>query len=469
LDGVNRNLAIGCLVEAAAVAVTACSGPGAPLVGPPGAPDRIRVVTGDAQIGEAGMALAVDPVVQLVDVLNRPVPGVELTFTISAPDGAVSPGSGRTGANGALTVHWTLGGGAGLQHLQVNCCETIGATLSATAVRTPNPGHLDQVEVLSLATYDGSGQAVHPDIAFRPGGTRPLWLAITPYPGGNATDENPSLFQGADGLAWNVPVGVTNPIAHPDAGYLSDPDIVFDPSSSQLFLYYRQVASGHNIIRLTRSDDGIAWRPPQVVASASDHQIVSPTVVRGGPGAPWIMWSVDAGTAGCTARATKVEARTSSDGIHWKGPITTDLQQPGEVVWHIDVEWVPARDEYWALYNTYPPGSSCVTGALYLARSDDGIHWRTAASPLARRGLVPAFADVIYRSTFLVDASATTVTFWFSGATYQVNTGYIWSAAVETRRVADVLAQIASPSAAVAAPLRALPPPEPDLGGAGSL
>ena len=54
----------------------------------------------------------------------------------------------------------------------------------------------DQLYSLTVPTYDGSGQAVHPDAALTP----PGWggattqLFVTPYPNGDATKENPSLL-----------------------------------------------------------------------------------------------------------------------------------------------------------------------------------------------------------------------------------------------------------------------------------
>ena len=157
------------------------------------------------------------------------------------------------------------------------------------------------------------------------------------------------------------------------------------------------------MILLSQSEDGIGWSAPEEVLRARSHEIVSPAVVRGSPVAPWAMFSVNSGPDGCTAHGTTVELRTSDDGRHWSAPVATDLAEPGQVAWHIDVQWIPARGEYWALYNTYPAGGTCTTDALRFARSPDGLHWTTARSPVLRRGVSDAFRDVVYRSTFVVD------------------------------------------------------------------
>jgi hypothetical protein len=173
------------------------------------------------------------------------------------------------------------------------------------------------------------------------------------------------------------------------------------------------------------------------------------------------MWGVNAGPHGCSAAATTVDRRTSTDGINWSAAVLTDLAQPGQVIWHIDVEWIPARAEYWAIYNTYPAGWSCATHALYLARSTDGVHWTVAPSPIARSGLTAPFADIIYRSTFLVDMAGNRATLWMSGASYTNATGYSWHTAVASTTTAELLAIAAVPSAPAHLSSRYLPPPEP--------
>ena len=53
-------------------------------------------------------------------------------------------------------------------------------------------------------TYDGSGQAVHPAFVRLPAAWNgdPFRLVATPYPGGNASYENPSLYTGSVASRW---------------------------------------------------------------------------------------------------------------------------------------------------------------------------------------------------------------------------------------------------------------------------
>jgi len=254
------------------------------------------------------------------------------------------------------------------------------------------------------------------------------------------------VFEGDDGEEWTIPTGATNPVAQPPiGGYLSDPDQLWIPESRELWMYYRQVTSSDNVILLTRSSDGARWSSAVEVTRAPGHQIVSPSVVRRGS-RDWLMWSVNSGSVGCRAAKTTVELRRSEDGIAWSAPVTVPLAQPGYWVWHIDVQWVPSRHEFWALYNV-KSAADCNTPAVYLATSPDGTTWTTYPSPVLSRGATPEFTDIVYRSSFEYAPVSDVVTFWYSGATFGVG-GFRWSAAVERRSRESVFAAIQQPPTA---------------------
>jgi hypothetical protein len=323
--------------------------------------------------------------------------------------------------------------------LLASLVSVVSCSDASSPLKVPPPPDL---RVLTLETFDGSGQAVHPDAALTP----PTWapdqtqLFVTPYPNGDATKENPSLYTGKSLVDWLVPPGVMNPIARPATGYLSDPDEVFNPETNELWLYYRAVTS-ENEIFLIRGGGPSVWSPPTLVASGINHTIVSPTVVRRGPG-DWLMWSVNSGTSGCTSNTTTVELRHSPDGISWSNPVTTDLAEANMFAWHIDVEWISAKQEFWAIYNVKIPGS-CTTAELHFARSTDGLHWLTEPGPILMRGAIPAFADIVYRASLLYDASSDNITLWYSGARYQ-NGRYDWRIATERLPASTFLGRIAA-------------------------
>jgi len=417
---------------------------------------EIAVTDGDAQRGVPGERLAQPIIVEVDDANGRPVAGVHVQWA-AADGGTFDPAVSISDVHGHAQTMWTLGDDSH-PHAGVASASGFAGTTFVATVRDDGTLPIGVIVPLTLATYDGSGQTVHPDYVATPTNWPAFnqHLFITPYPNGNAGFENPSEFSSPDPLHWHVPDGITNPIASPASGYLSDPDAVYVPERQEVWLYYRQVTD-ENVIRLTTSADGVHWSPSVIVAHAPNHDIISPTVVHRGPG-DWLMWSVN-GNVGCSGPTTIVEQRRSADGIVWSSPETVDLVQPGVFPWHIDVQWIPSRNEFWAVYNGKTAGS-CTTGALFLATSGDGLHWTTYATPLLSRGAAPELRDVVYRSTFAYDAATDDITFWYSGAKYELGE-YIWRSVVERRLRREVFATINDATAAApAAPTApaALPP-----------
>ena len=322
-------------------------------------------------------------------------------------------------------------------------------------------GGMDAPSHLDFATYDGSREVVHPDVLRMPaslGGK--LLTVVTPYPNSQSKYENPSLFGSSSGEAWAPPVGTANPLAGTTRGYLSDPDMLYDPARKELRMFYREVVmSGKrhvadNVYFMT-STDGAKWSAATLATVDRGHYVVSPSVVRDAAGT-WRMWSVDAGKHGCNSRGNTVQLRRSTDGRKWATATTVRFTQPDFVPWHLDVEWVEARKEYWALVAAYPRGGACTSTSLFLATSADGTTWTTYPSPVLARGVVPQFATNVYRSSLLYDADGT-VTIWMSGAR-TITPGarkspptLQWSAAVARTTATTLLARVNAPATAAKA------------------
>lgn len=274
--------------------------------------------------------------------------------------------------------------------------------------------------LIPVETYEGSGQLVHPDAAVSPGrwqGKR-YWIAGTPYPSGNPRYENPSIYQGRVSREMRVPPGVTNPlVTATSGGYMSDPDMLHDPDSGELRMYYRETLNGMDELLLITSADGVHWSPSRVVTSGVRYALISPAIVRESA-TSWRMWTVNASAQGCftlTAEMT-LQQRRSVDGITWNAPEPVILRIPGRVPWHWDVQYVPAKSEYWALVAAYPEGTSCSRTAVYFARSTDGTTWRVSPTALLGPGEFEPLRDVVYRSSFHYHDGSDAVSVWFSGA-----------------------------------------------------
>ena len=416
----------------------------------PRPPAVVQVADGDGQIAPVGTLLPAPIVATVLNQDGAPAAGVRISWRTT--DGRVLPVDAKTDAQGRARARWELGESEGQGTAEATLPGAEPAVF--TAIAEPRDAlPLGSLTPLTFATYDGSGQVVHPDYAATPAGAfgLPLHLAITPYPFGDARFENPSFFESGRGDAWALPEGGPNPVVLPDRGYLSDPDLVYLADLNELWLYYRQVTSD-NIVQLVRTSDGHSWSPPVEVVRAPNHQIVSPSIVRRAAD-DWWMFAVNAGQSGCGAATTVVEVRRSQDGIRWGAAEPAQLTQPDFWPWHLDVQWIPQLNRFWALYNV-KTGNGCTTPAVYLAESDDGLAWQVVPQAVLVKGAIPEFQDIVYRSTFQYDPLTDAVTFWFSGARWESD-GYRWSAAVERRRrssLTDVLAITFDPAELPPAP-----------------
>jgi len=407
--------------------------PGSGPMPRPMVPVKIVVASGDGQAAQVGTELLEPIAVTVLDAEGSPVAGAGVEWE-GEDDDRLVPLAGATDAKGVARARWRLGTMEGRRMARARLPGLPAAVFTAVARAAEDPEGLPVGEIVPLAftTYDGSGQVVHPDYAVTPAGAfgQPLHLAITPYPFGNAAFENPSFFEGGSPDHWALPTGAPNPVVLPDVGYLSDPDLVYVPETGELRLYYRQVTTS-NIVQLVRTQDGILWSAPVEVARAANHRLISPSVVRRGAD-DWWMFAVNAGSIGCAATSTTVEVRRSTDGLTWGQPATAALVQPGLWPWHIDVQWIAERNEFWAVYNVKTEGS-CTTPAVYIASSADGVSWDVAPGAVMVKGTARELQDIVYRTTFAYDPGADAVTFWYSGARF-ADGQYHWGAAVQRRQ-----------------------------------
>lgn len=435
-SGARRSAQSLCVVTAVMFAACSPDRAGAPIAG-----GAIAVDSADTEEALAGQLLPAPITVRVLTASGAPAAHVRVHL-VAQDGGTITPSFATTDSAGGVSVHWTLGPGAGL-HEAMASAGPLSPIAVTVQVDPSNAMPLDSLQPLRLGTYEGTGQVVHPDFARvgREGALRGGLLAITPYPNGNPAYENPAFYRSEDFVGWAVPVGTPDPVVRPNDGYLSDPDLVYDPVRGELLLYYREV--GHtNTILMTHSPDGVAWSHADTVTVAPNQELVSPSIVRRSA-TEWLMWAVNAHT-GCSDERAELELRRSENGTTWSDPEPVQLSQQGVMPWHVDVQWIPSRQEYWALFPAKRP-ASCSTTALYLATSPDGVTWRTYPSPVLARGASAEFADIVYRSTFIYHPRSDVITFWYSGARYE-NGRYVWSAMVQRLKREALFARLAKPA-----------------------
>ena len=296
---------------------------------------------------------------------------------------------------------------------------------------------------LKTPTFDGSGQAIHPDIVYFAKGWNgyKYWMAMTPYPGSNDQLENPQLLASNDGLSWVAPVGLKAPLAPaPPCDHNNDTEMIYNPVADELWVYYQDTRRAarcgahkskpyynHNYVQLIRvGRSGGKWtvtKPSPAVDQdlSKETLLLSPSVVRRSA-TVWYLWMSDVNN--------KAYRFTSTDGIKWTNKKQVTIT---DKTWHLNVEWVPSKSEYWML-SDYPTSK----GNMRWATSKDGLTWTTFPGLVLERR--PAAWDAnLYRGCFIYDPAKDLLRVWYSA----YKTGpTVWRTGHTQRAYAAFLAQL---------------------------
>jgi hypothetical protein len=292
-------------------------------------------------------------------------------------------------------------------------------------------GSADVPLQLDTPTYEGSGETVEPDVLHfdQPWHGFEYWMAVNPYPHGNDYHENASILVSHDGYAWQVPPGGHNPVVPMPGGplhvtYNSDPDLSYLRQQDKLVLVWRGVSPTQNLLFAQTSSDGVTWSDRATTLAVPNHQLISPAIVMV-PGRRAKLFTVDAGTNGCTAPTTRVVLRRWSGDLHesdaltggrWTAPVETDLVAPvGWTLWHLDVIWVEELGEYWAVFPAHQAWESCANSDLFIARSRNGLTWEVLPGPVLTRTTAGFANATLYRASLLYDPAAAGFRIWYSG------------------------------------------------------
>lgn len=272
---------------------------------------------------------------------------------------------------------------------------------------------LNAASPLTTPTYDGSNQAVHPDVYDAGSGNLlhgyRYWMAMTPYPSSNDDYENPSLLVSSDGLSWSVPTGLTNPLvaAPTDPTHNADPDLVVD-GTTMYVVYKRRVPGTSDTALLLTSTDGVTWGSPTTLFTTTTEGFASPCVVK--VGSTWHMWSVD-----YLASPKVLRHRTASaiNGTWSSGTTCTINNLPsGRFPWHVDVILDEDGSTFHALLNTIAATGDA--DRLLLMRGDStGELWRAGPEIIGPGATGQFDANLAYRGCLV----PTTDEFrcWYSG------------------------------------------------------
>jgi len=314
------------------------------------------------------------------------------------------------------------------------------------------PAEYNDRDVLTIPTYDYPGKTAnnvtHPDVldftkikdgngaVLNTWGGYRYWMAVTPNQEGNSQFENPCLAASHDGINWDVPNGIDNPLSavkkEPDNTHNCDTDVIYDPVSNELWVYYiwerdnpRGTPSELRRIKVRERNGSFTVDEKEILTqSRYQYDMQSPAVVRKGAN-EWLMWSnnsdQDSGNIGWNNQNGFVELRRSDDGSVWSAPqsLQTTLVLKGEttnyIPWHLDVQWVESEGEYWGLFCAYPQGGDSRATDLLLGTSKDGVTWTTYPKPILTPRSGQWDQNFIYRSTFVYDDANDVLDIWYSG------------------------------------------------------
>lgn len=289
-------------------------------------------------------------------------------------------------------------------------------------------------------------QVTHPDVVVRDeawNGYR-YWAIYTPNVTRTSIYENPSIVASNDGVHWEAPVGLTNPIDPQPSStryHNCDADMIYNPEMDAMMGYWNwaddQAGGVGAEVRLRISYDGVHWGIPvtydaqtrtwtkptteeerQVVSGPTDfipavtssarYDMLSPTFVYDSFRDIFMMWSNNTGDVGYNnGQSNFVELRYSDDGITWGQPTRVNnflgTNESGQQLapWHQDIQYVPELKEFLCISQCFSGGNPDGS-VLHFTKSKDGLNWEPVGNkPLLSPGEDGSWDDFqIYRSSF---------------------------------------------------------------------
>lgn len=243
---------------------------------------------------------------------------------------------------------------------------------------------------LTIPTHisPAGGQTTHPAVLFFPDGWGApakwkYWMAHTPYPAGNDDHEDPNIVVSNNGISWQAPVGLTNPLddASGNPEFNSDVDLKMGPDGT-MYLFWRfydpnQVGSEEQLWYRS-SRDGITWTPKvrYWVNNVATRKPLSPSLVF--EDGAWTMWYVDAAPSPNVVMRMRSTGPTPEGGWGTPAQVNGIYYQPGKEPWHIYM--LKQGGKYYGLLNDCVLDQNGSDGELLFLKSYDGNTFECSTS-----------------------------------------------------------------------------------------
>lgn len=248
---------------------------------------------------------------------------------------------------------------------------------------------------IPIPTYDGSFQAVHPDIICtdalqgKTPGTPRFILAFTPYPFSIDTFENPSVLVSNDGINFTEEFPGLNPLAPPPAtDHNDDPDIFFEDGFWRV-IYLETLRPAEQNLRMLESRDRKNWSGALLLRMelnkddwrGSELFMLSPAFIKNTATGQRFIYYVNMQKGRNTLEYMPAAAGCRIDRADRRFPdINLALDGGGELnPWHIDI--LQNDGVYYMLLTAVSENASGKTYSLFLSKSADLSSW-TKPEPL---------------------------------------------------------------------------------------
>ena len=299
---------------------------------------------------------------------------------------------------------------------------------------------LAPTETLNIRTSnqpDGSAATttsavVHPSVIrfMAPWHGYEWWMVITPYPGGDASYENPSLMVSHNGCDWIEHPGVVNPLAPYPLLSTSQGDnhLSYDPEEDRLIVVYLRKSTTAMETRMIQSDDGATWTAPVVISTHATVAKGSPNLVRfinAGGVVKWRLYYHRMGTDGGVYRSYREALLPFGVAGSWDAAaevttVSTGLPA-GRSLWDFQMYNLPGGQ--WMDITAVSYGEASAATVLCMGISDDGVNF-TYGRPLLRRAKTGTFPDFqVYTTSFVPSLSGDVA---FRAFTTGVTAGVGW-------------------------------------------
>lgn len=299
-----------------------------------------------------------------------------------------------------------------LQNIPANCSSVNTSSISINSIS----------QNTTIPDPWGFGYFIHPSVIWNrtPVFGHNYWMSVTPYPyvdqpsSENQSMETPCLYYSDDGLTFEDPQGIKNPIAgvnpvgYDKNAYGSDPEIVYNPDTKQMFCYY---VIGDIVGNVTIEDPKVQIYNGREISkeyNCNGTHGVSPSVIYDQKSKKFYMWIVD-----IDPQPDQLVRYESTDGINFTNKKIMDISKLYMTPWHTDVCYNQYDKLYYMIIkfsesdDLWLATSNNVTGQFTLWQSTPTIYCENVSSSTNK-------ISSIYRSSGFFKDESNVLDLWLS-------------------------------------------------------